>query len=149
MVADNIEVHSEAIQEVTWELQELFSQKRVQLNMSVRELGAKANVSYTVIYDLEKRGILPKMDTLLKLAHALGFSIIIKQVNSSDNTPSAFGIIFHENGIEEDNISYNNLDESPKQTPKEQLRKLLNSKGLYADEITEIENYIDFKLSQH
>ena len=36
-----------------------------------------------------------------------------------------------------------------KLTSKEQLRRLLKEKGLYINEIEELESYIAFKLSQH
>lgn len=52
-------------------LSNLFKNRREELNLTPKELGKKAGVSYTVIYDLEKRFIIPKIETISKLAEAL------------------------------------------------------------------------------
>ena len=65
-----------------YSLRASFIEKRKMLNLTVRELGKKANVSYTVIYDFEKRGIVPKVETLFKLADSLRLKLDITVENS-------------------------------------------------------------------
>lgn len=50
-------------------------------NMTVRQLGERANVSYTVIYDMEKRYIMPKVETLVKLCNV--FNITFQELIGS------------------------------------------------------------------
>ena len=62
---------------VLYDLKTTLESKREKLGLSVRELGKKAGVSYTVIYDFEKRGVVPKIETLFKLAESLGLNLTI------------------------------------------------------------------------
>ena len=50
-------------------------------NMSVRELGVRAGISYTVIYDMENRHILPKVETLVKICNV--FNITFQELIGS------------------------------------------------------------------
>ena len=58
-MTNNIYLDSDTSEEVASEFNKLVSDRRKELNLSVRELGTKADVSYTVIYDLEQRNVLP------------------------------------------------------------------------------------------
>lgn len=146
-MTDTVDSMSDTNNEVKVEIKTLFERERNALNLNVRELGKLADVSYTVIYDLERRNILPKMETLIKLAEALGFTVTVKHSNSEETT--ALSLIFHKGNIEDKKFLLGNTSKNPKLSIDEQLRKLLTLKGLYADDITEIEKYIAFKLSQH
>ena len=145
--------------EVTWEFQKYLSDRRKELKLSVRDLGKLANVSYTVIYDLEQRAILPKMETLIKLAKALKLSIGTVQGKRGlmiSFTPKSTTDI--KQSVSSDEKLLKLLDvscipKSPKGTKQaastdEQLLKLLSQKGLQTREIEEIKDFIDFKLSQ-
>lgn len=135
---DNKNLRPDTSEDVTWGFMNVFSERRKELNLSVRELGEKANVSYTVIYDLEQRYTLPKMETLLKIATALGFYVDIKYSQGELNLTFC---------IDEKIVT---LKPKKSQIPiEEQLNKLLSKKGLQTKEIEEIRNFIDFKLSQH
>ena len=139
---------SDTYNEVSAEINNLFSAKRISMNLTVRELGEKAGVSYTVIYDLEKRNILPKVETLLKIANALNFSVEIKHFNQNES--NAFSMVFAENGIWTEKICMGIASPKTKQQDiDKEITKLYQKKGLYPDEIKEIQNYINFKLSQH
>ena len=76
---------SDTTTEFITEIRDAFKEQREALNLNVRELGAKANVSYTVIYDLESNNKLPKIETLIKLAEALDYSVTIKKAHDNDN----------------------------------------------------------------
>lgn len=143
----DINSSSDTSNEVKGEIREFFTERREALNLNVRELGERAGVSYTVIYDLEKRSILPKIETLLKLAEALGLTVNIK--HSRVENAEALSLVFSNGGIKGRKFLLEAGSKTPALTTDEQLRKLLNLKGLYADDITEIEHFIDFKLSQH
>ena len=139
---------SDTYNDVSAEINNLFSTKRNLMNMTVRELGEKAGVSYTVIYDLEKRNILPKVETLLKIANALNFAVEIKHLNQNDS--KAFYMVFAENGFCAEKICMGTASPKTKQQDiDKEITKLYQKKGLYPDEIKEIQNYINFKLSQH
>lgn len=143
----DINSKSDSINEVKGEIKEFFTKRREALNLNVRELGERAGVSYTVIYDLEKRLVLPKIETLLKLAEALGLSVQIKR--SQDEVSPGLSLLFYKGNVESKKFLLDTKAKAPVLSNDEQLRKLLNLKGLYADDITEIEHFIDFKLSQH
>ena len=143
----DINSKSDSINEVKGEIKEFFTKRREALNLNVRELGERAGVSYTVIYDLEKRLVLPKIETLLKLAEALGLSVQIKR--SQDEASPGLSLLFYKGNVESKKFLLDTKAKAPVLSNDEQLRKLLNLKGLYADDITEIEHFIDFKLSQH
>ena len=88
---------SDTTTEFITEIRDAFKEQREALNLNVRELGAKANVSYTVIYDLESNNKLPKIETLIKLAEALGYSVTIKKAH--DKETNAISIVFHNGNI--------------------------------------------------
>lgn len=141
-------IKHESIDEVKWEITTFFTKRRENLNLNVRELGKMADVSYTVIYDLEKRSILPKLETLLKLAEALGLVVDVKR--NDDKTLPNFCLVLHNSGCIEEELSFISSHRRIKtEEPNEQLKRLLHKKGLHTDEIKEIENFIAFKLSQH
>ncbi len=133
---------SDTNEEVTWAFKELFTKKRKELNLSVRELGAKAGVSYTVIYDFEQRSVLPKIDTLIKLANALNFYVCIKRYQEE---------LYLAICKSKDSIKRVPLPQarSPRVSVDEQLSKLLSQKGLETKEIEEIKDFIAYKLSKH
>ena len=64
----------------------LIRYEREKANLSVRELGKKAGVSYTVIYEMENKNVLPKLETINKLARALGFCIDINKIDRNEQT---------------------------------------------------------------
>ena len=70
------------IKELTYELLKVLSERRKEYDLSVRDLGLLAGVSYSAIYDFEQRGVLPRTETLFKLAKALYFKV---NVESSKN----------------------------------------------------------------
>ena len=139
---DSYYLISDTSEEVTFAFKELFMKKRNELNLSVRELGKIAGVSYTVIYDFEQRNVLPKIETLMKIAKALHYFVDIKRYQGE------LFLSFYKN---QDFIGKkpNIPAKLPKKTVDEQLSKLLTQKGLQTKEIEEIKDFIDFKLSQH
>lgn len=145
-MANNIYLDSDTSEEVASEFNRLVSNRRKELNLSVRELGAKADVSYTVIYDLEQRNTLPKMETMIKLGAALGFRFTIKRSNNEEKP--ALSLIFYDKSSK-DTQDVERKMKAPQLTPEEQLEKLLKQRGLYTSEIEELKSYIAFKLSQH
>ncbi len=145
-MTDNIYLDSDTSEEVASEFNRLVSNRRKELNLSVRELGTKADVSYTVIYDLEQRNTLPKMETMIKLGVALGFRFTIKRSNNKEKP--ALSLIFYDKSSNETQDLERKM-KAPQLTPEEQLEKLLKQRGLYTSEIEELKSYIAFKLSQH
>ena len=125
------------IKELTYELLKVFSERRKEYNLSVRDLGLLAGVSYTVIYDFEQRGVLPKAETLFKLAEALNFKV---NVESSKNRIAI--------KIAEDKFSRKKIFITSKETKEEKLERALRQTGLYKEEIEEIKELITFKLSR-
>lgn len=91
--------------------------KRKNKKLSVRELGKIANVSYTVIYDMENKGVLPKFETLEKLTKALELKITYKINKRTTKTQI-----------------------------QETLETILFKKGLHAKDIKEIKQFIQFKI---
>ena len=83
----------------------------------------------------------------MKLAEALGLSVQIKC--SQDEVSPGLSLLFYKGNVESKKFLLDTKAKAPVLSNDEQLRKLLNLKGLYADDITEIEHFIDFKLSQH
>ena len=139
---DNWCLVSDTNEDVTWGFMKYFSDRRNKLNLSVRELGKLADVSYTVIYDFEQRNVLPKMETLIKMAKALKLYVDIKK------REEGLLLTFTPN---EDFI--NRVPCRPTRNPRipvdEQLSKLLSQKGLETKEIEEIKDFIAYKLSKH
>lgn len=106
-----------------YNLKEALVAKREELGLSVKELGRRANVSYTVIYDFEIRGIVPKIETLFKLADTLGLEL---------------------------NITLNECPtrEVKKDSPYEEIQQNLFTLGLDDNDIKEVMHFIKFKLMQ-
>ena len=50
-------------------------------NMTVKQLGERAGISYTVVYDMEIRNILPKVETIVKLCNV--FNITFQELIGS------------------------------------------------------------------
>lgn len=124
----------------------LIRYEREKANLSVRELGKKAGVSYTVIYEMENRNVLPKLETINKLAKALGFYVDIKKIDRNEQT-RALSISYYKAKTEQIQLvrkSANNID-----IDESQLDIILMKKGLYHKDIEEIKSFIEFKLSQH
>lgn len=139
---NEIILKSDTGNEVVWGFRKFLTDKRNEQGLSVRQLGAKAGVSYTVIYDLEQRNVLPKMDTLVKIANALGYIADIKL--KQNVLILSFG--------DEQSIRNRKTITGCITTPvsiDEQLSKILAQKGLYTKEIEEITDFVNFKLSQH
>lgn len=148
-MADTFDSKSDTTKEFIKEIRDAFASQREALGLNVRELGAKADVSYTVIYDLEGNNKLPKVETLIKLAEALNYSVTVKKATDEESGTNAISIVFHKGNINGKKFLYDQTPNKQKLSTDEQLKKVLNLKGLYADEIAEIESYIAFKLSNH
>lgn len=125
------------IKELTYELLKVLSERRKEHNLSVKELGHKAGVSYTVIYDLEQRCVLPKIDTLIKLAEALNFKV---NVESSKNE-----VIIK---VTDNKLNIKKIFVTSKETPEEKLERVLRQAGLHKGEIEEVKEFVTFKLSR-
>lgn len=104
-----------------YNLKEALVARREELGLSVRELGKKANVSYTVIYDFEIRGIVPKIETLFKLAETLGLELNITLDGCTTKKVK-------------------------KDSPYEEIQQNLFTMGLDDNEIKEVMHFIEFKL---
>ena len=115
-----------------------MSKKRKELGLSVKELGKKANISYTVIYDLEIRKICPKINTLIKLLETLGFDV---NCQSTEN-----GFVLWTST--KDMIKDLPLFKTVEPTPEEKLMKILSQKGLTARDSEEVLNFINYQLSK-
>ena len=124
--------------DISWALKNFLSEKRKNLNLSVRELGKRAGVSYTVIYDFEERGILPKIETLLKMADTLKVDI-----NSVDYSTGNF--IISVGNCEEFSYEESSNEESP---PMLEIDKLLNRLELNSQKRKEILSFVKFKMSE-
>ena len=105
-----------------YDLKATLTARREELGLSVRELGKKANVSYTVIYDFEIRGIIPKIETLFKLAETLGLELSIT-LNGCTTKKKV-----------------------KKASPYEEIQQNLFTMGLDDNEIKEVMHFIEFKL---
>ena len=105
-----------------YNLRESFINKRKELGLTVRELGKKAGVSYTVIYDFEKRSIVPKVETLFKLADSLNLNLNITT----------------ETATEEEEIL----------TPHQMIIKGLYMLGLNDEQVNEVMAFAEFTLSR-
>lgn len=73
-------------------------------NLSVRELGALADVSYTVIYDLEEMRNIPKVETTIKLAEAFNttYENLINMENCEINMDITKALLLY--GIKESDM---------------------------------------------
>lgn len=124
----------------------LIKYEREQANLSVRELGKKAGVSYTVIYEMENKNVLPKLETINKLALALGFYVDIRQINRNEQT-RALSLSYYKGKT--GNMLFSNNCKKNITNEEYQLDDILIRKGLYHKDIEEIKCFIEFKLSQH
>ena len=123
---------STKIDELSWHLCKVIQDEMATLNLSPRELGAKTKVSYTVIYDFIKRGIIPKVDTLLKLAEGLNLSV---NITASSESLS---------------ITINNKYSNTKKSPIDNLREALYCIGVKnTKDIEDIEEFIRYKKSKY
>ena len=125
-------------QDIAYEVAEFVSKKRKELGLSVKELGKKANISYTVIYDLEIRKICPKINTLIKLLETLGFDV------NCQSTKGGFTFCAHPKSI----IKKFSLFKTIEPTSEEKLMKILSQKGLTARDSEEVLNFINYQLSK-
>ena len=90
-------------------LSKLIKMARFEANLSVHKLAAKANVSYTVIYDLENKNVLPKFDTINKLAKALNLVVDISPtIRLLETKLPFFSIAYYPRSVN-DKIHENNI----------------------------------------
>ena len=122
----------------------LIKYEREEANLSVRELGKKAGVSYTVIYEMENKNVLPKLETINKLALALGFCVEIQQINRNTR---ALSLSYYKGKT--GNMLFSNNCKKNITNEEYQLDDVLIRKGLYSKDIEEVKSFIEFKLSQH
>lgn len=106
---------------IIYDLKTTLTTRREELGLSVKELGKKAGVSYTVIYDFEIRGIIPKIETLFKLTEVLNLDLYI---TLGGYTP-----------VKE-------------KSPLEEIKENLFILGLNNNATKEIVHFIEFKLQQ-
>ena len=109
-------------QDIAYEFADLVSKKRKELGLSVRDLGEKANVSYTALYDFEIRKVFPRINTLIKLLETLWFDV------NCQSTGDGF-ILWTST---KDMIKDLPLFKTVEPTPEEKLMKILSQKGLTA-----------------
>lgn len=126
----------------------LIKEARNAKNLSIRELGAMAKVSYTVIYDLENKNILPKFETINKLAMALDLTIDIKKFRVHKYNVKGMGIIYYPECYSKSFVQ-KSLYNTDMPSLNIQLEDILAEKGLHSKDIEEVKNFIEFKLSQH
>ena len=132
--------------DVAYRFADFFSKRREELNIGVRELGKNADVSYTVIYDLEKRGVLPKIETLIKLARALEFTVSCDREKESLQLKIG---VFRKNSNKRVSITDVIFKRSdPEISTDESLKIILSQKGLNPDEVREVLNFINYQLSK-
>lgn len=125
-------------QDIAYEFADFVSKKRKELGLSVRDLGEKANVSYTALYDFEIRKVFPRINTLIKLLETLGFDV------NCQSTGDGF-ILWTST---KDMIKDLPLFKTVEPTPEEKLMKILSQKGLTARESEEVLNFINYQLSK-
>lgn len=132
---DNEDKHRSSVIELTDMLEQkilnqisvVFSRRRKEKNMSVRELNHKSLVSLAVINDLEKVRSMPRVETLIRLSLSLGIS---------------FNDLFRKMIIPEydlvDYKSTSNLEN------KQDLATSIASFGYNKDQVAEIMDFIKF-----
>lgn len=78
--------------------------RRLSLNMSQRDLAKIAGIKQPMIARIEKFDSIPRLDTIVKMAYALGLSITFKKMNDNSNNMS-IGIVPYnlDNGFENQN----------------------------------------------
>ena len=82
-VFENIELGKEEkdcfkISDIVNELIVQLITRRLELNMSQRELATKSGIKQPMIARIEKFESVPRIDTLVKIAYALGLEISLK-----------------------------------------------------------------------
>ena len=106
---------------IIYNLKTALTTRREELGLSVRELGKEAGVSYTVIYDFEIRGIIPKIETLFKLTKVLNLDL---HITLGDYTS----------------------EKVKEKSPLEEIKENLFILGLNNDAAKEVVHFIEFKL---
>lgn len=78
--------------------------RRLSLNMSQRDLAKITGIKQPMIARIEKFDSIPRLDTIVKMAYALGLSITFKKMNDNSNNMS-IGIVPYnlDNGFNNDN----------------------------------------------
>ncbi len=78
--------------------------RRLSLNMSQRDLAKITGIKQPMIARIEKFDSIPRLDTIVKMAYALGLSITFKKMNDNSNNMS-IGIVPYnlDNGFENQN----------------------------------------------
>lgn len=78
--------------------------RRLSLNMSQRDLAKNTGIKQPMIARIEKFESVPRLDTIVKIAYALGLSITFKKMNDNSNNMS-IGIVpyHHDNKFNNDN----------------------------------------------
>ncbi len=78
--------------------------RRINLNMSQRDLAKITGIKQPMIARIEKFDSIPRLDTIVKMAYALGLSITFKKMNDNSNNMS-IGIVPYnlDNGFNNDN----------------------------------------------
>ncbi len=78
--------------------------RRINLNISQRDLAKITGIKQPMIARIEKFDSIPRLDTIVKMAYALGLSITFKKMNDNSNNMS-IGIVPYnlDNGFNNDN----------------------------------------------
>lgn len=78
--------------------------RRLNLNMSQRDLAKITGIKQPMIARIEKFDSIPRLDTIVKMAYALGLSITFKKMNDNSNNMS-IGIVPYnlDNGFDNQN----------------------------------------------
>lgn len=78
--------------------------RRLSLNMSQRDLAKITGIKQPMIARIEKFDSIPRLDTIVKMAYALGLSITFKNMNDNSNNMS-IGIVPYnlDNGFDNQN----------------------------------------------
>ena len=113
-------------------------------HLSLKELARRADIPYTTLYSIVKRGSVPKYDMLLNIAHALGVSI--GQLDDRFSEDAMFQAI-EKGELSESDIAYelglsvDVLHEAiyhPESVPDDLREKILLYSGLLVPELKRI-----------
>ncbi|MCR4898002.1 MAG: helix-turn-helix transcriptional regulator [Acholeplasmatales bacterium] len=78
--------------------------RRLNLNMSQRDLAKITGIKQPMIARIEKFDSIPRLDTIVKMAYALGLSLVFKMINDNSNNMSIGIIPYHlDNKFNNDN----------------------------------------------
>ena len=83
--------------------------KRLQLNMTQRALAEKTGIKQPMIARIEKFESVPRIDTLVKIACALGLSIEFNDINGNANCESVGNMPYMYNRVLDDNYNDSNM----------------------------------------